>query len=226
MIPVTCIIPVRNGQDTIQRAVESAIVAGCDTVLIYDDASTDNTQSILEDLCQQYSDVEFYATLSLVKSGVNYARNFLCEMADNGLIIPLDADDCLNDITPLREAYDPDTWVYGDHIERCGDAMEYRKGSAAGGLVRKNITGISFMFHRRDWLKVGGYDYDFPYCEDFALQCALTNAGIRPKYIETPVYDRYMHPDGNHRSTLAGIFWNHYRELARMKYQSLFVGVG
>lgn len=223
---ITCIIPARNAAATIERAVASASAAGADHIYVYDDASTDATFEVLEEIWDKYPRMEFYSAMGDVKAGVNFARNYLIENADMGLIIPLDADDRLRDLAPLRAAYEPGTWVYTDHAERERDIITPMKASPAGSLARKNITGVSFLFHKKDWQKVGGYDPDFAYAEDYGFQCALVNAGIRPKHIDYIGYERFVHPHGNERTALAGAYWDFYRQLARKKYPAAFSGSG
>jgi Glycosyltransferases involved in cell wall biogenesis len=219
---VTCIIPVWNGEATIDRAIESALQSGCQRVLIYDDGSTDKTLDRLEQHTQDRFRISVYSDLKGIRRGVNYARNFLVGEAYDSLIIPLDADDTLCDIRPLVEAWQPDTWVYGDYYQQEGHHISRISGAPYGALPRKEITGISFLFHKRDWRKVNGYDPDFAYCEDWAFQCALTHAGVKPVYVETVVYERTLNPKGNERTSLAGEYWNFYHQMARRKYPSLF----
>lgn len=223
-LPITCIIPCRNGAATIERAIASAVNAGCDNVFVYDDASTDDSPRIWRELFIDYPDVEVFCISTAVRMGVNFARNFLVEEAPTGLIIPLDADDTLHDINPLREAWQPGVWVYGNYAEVDGDKVTEIKGAAPGALPRKNITGVTFLYHKDDWQRVGGYDPDFAYAEDYAFQCSLSNAGVQPRYVDTIVYDRYLHPNGNERTALAGVYWAFYQQMARRKYQTLFAG--
>lgn len=221
--PVTCIIPVRNGALTIERAVESAFNAGCNKVIAYDDACTDNTVQELDQLHSKYENrFHYWYVMRDVRNGVNFARNFCCYNSPSGLIIPLDCDDTLCDITSLVEAWQPGTWIYGDYYQQEGHHISRIPGAPAGALSRKEITGITFMFHKEDWLKVGGYDPDFAYCEDYAFQCALTHAGVKPTYVETVVYERVLNPNGNERTSLAGEYWDFYHKMARRKYPSLF----
>lgn len=221
--PVSAIIPCYNSADTIERAINSAAWAGCDRILVYDDGSTDCTLDHLEKLGKLYPTLEVYADLSLyMHRGVNYARNLLCEKAKGGLIIPLDSDDELINISHLREAWQPETWVYGDYQMINSHQSLFIKGCPAGMLSRKELTGITFLFHFDDWKRVGGYDSDFAYIEDYGLQCALTHAGIKPTYIDKLVYNRYIKASGNERSVLAREYWPFYRDIARRKYPNLF----
>jgi glycosyltransferase involved in cell wall biosynthesis len=221
ILKTTCIIPCHNAEKTIERAVTSALAAGVDMVLVYDDFSTDGSLRA----AGQRPRVCLLNSITDVPMGVNGARNYLCTLAEDGLIIPLDADDELRDISALKAAYEPGTWVYGDYVEHDGPQERLVKGCPAGTLARKNITGVTFAFSSHDWFKVGGYDPDFAYAEDYAFQCALTHAGIRPKYVETTVYDRYLHPNGNERTAKATAYWTFYHDLARSKYPAAFGSV-
>lgn len=224
---VTCCIPVHNGASTIERAVKSAIDAGCDKVLVYDDASTDNTIEVALK-AEVDARIEVRGAWPLqTHYGVNYSRNFLVECSYDGLIICLDADDTLNDITPLLNAWTEGTWVYGNHAEVINEAAKaIVKGSPPGSLSRKELTGITFMFHKSDWLKCGGFNPNYAFAEDYAMQCNLTHHNVMPKYVDTVVYNRYLKAEGNERSALAGEYWNFYHTMCRRDYPSVFTGQG
>ena len=223
---VTCIIPCRNGVKTIERAVKSACDVGCDNVFVYDDGSSDGTADLLHQLEQKYHQLKRFSLGIEIRAGVIFARNYLISNVTDGLIIPLDADDVLLNVSDLYAAWELGTWVYGDYIEHSYGQSNHIKGSPDGVLPRKNVTGVTFLFHKSDWAWAGGYDPDFAYAEDYAFQCALTNAGVKPKYIETVVYGRYLSPDGNPRTTRAMMYWHFFHQLARSKYQTLFAGTG
>lgn len=249
-LPVTCIIPVHNNEKSIEKAIESAFNAGCDYVLAYDDHSTDNSLQIMIELRDKQwravdkyphevgveKDLDLWArshvlhligwrTLDEMQvfglKGVNVARNFLVGHSPWGLIIPLDADDTLHDIRPLVEAWRPGTWVYGNHcVHNQGQTLYH--GAPIGMLSRKEVTGVTFLFHKDDWLKVGGFDPDFAYAEDYAFQCALQANGVEGVYVDTLVYERYLKPEGNERTAKAGLYWPFYHQMARQKWPSLF----
>jgi glycosyltransferase involved in cell wall biosynthesis len=234
-IPVVCIIPVRNGADTLERAIDSAYDAGCDRVIVCDDASTDGTREIIKRAYEKayanrsYSTYAFTPLHNETRCGAAITRNNMiqCSVTSGHLIIPLDADDELYNIKPFVEAWQPGTWVYGDHHETMGDSIpEIRFGAPAGSLTRKNITGITFLFHKDDWKAVGGYDPDFAYLEDYAFQCALTNAGVKPVHVSEVLYNRHLSERGNPRTANAQAYWFFYRDMARQKYPALFAGVG
>jgi len=222
MQPITCIIPCHNGAATIRRAVQSALDAGCANVLVYDDASSDGSYGIVHSLERDTPLMVECIASPLARVGAATARNLLIERTDNTLLICLDADDTLHNIASLVEAWQPGTWVYGDHIETDGTQETYHKGVPIGSLRNKLVTGVTFLFHSDDWAIAGGFDSDFAYCEDYAFQCALTHTGAHGVYVPTPVYTRHLKPDGNERTVLAGQYWTFYREMARRKYASVF----
>jgi glycosyltransferase involved in cell wall biosynthesis len=89
MLTVSVIIPTYNREATIARAIESALrecVSG-DEIIVVDDASTDQTASILS----AYKDRIRYQRIA--KGGAGRARNVGIKLARNDLIAFLDSDD-------------------------------------------------------------------------------------------------------------------------------------
>lgn len=225
--PVSCIIPARNAATTLERAVRSAYKAGCEQVMICDDASTDNTSEVIKRLYDEYGTQRMRWFINHgVRKGAGESRNWMIssEWTNNHLIICLDADDTLHDITPLVEAWQPGTWVYGNQrvIQEDLNNPTLYHGAPMGMLSRKEVTGVTFLFHKDDWLKVGGFDPDFAYAEDYAFQVALQANGVQGVYVDTLVYERYLKPEGNERTAKAGQYWNFYHQMAMQKWPSLF----
>lgn len=219
-LKVSCIIPVHNGERTIKRAIQSAArCEGVDDVLVYDDASTDSTFDIVDDLFSHTPHLEYFSVSDL-RQGVVFARNYLIEQADYGLIIPLDADDELITIEPLLKAYSEGTWIYGGWIELDENpALEGKKYNAPqpGMLKIRPLCYATMMFHKKDFERIGGYDPDFNLgAEDYALQVALTSAGVSPVRIEDSIHIRYT--DQNNRTPDAVNHWQLLRERALYKF--------
>lgn len=223
-LPVVCIIPAHNAAKTLERAVKSAYDAGCNQVIVGDDASSDTTMDVIKNLYEYYDlrGMDYHINYE-VRFGATVMRNILISDLVNPdtLIICLDADDTLHDISPLVQAWQPSTWVYGNHRVMSEGQTVYH-GSPVGMLSRKEVTGITFLFHRIDWLIAGGFDPDFAYAEDWAFQLALEANGVQGVYVDTVVYERYLKPEGNERTTLAGEYWQFYRNMAMRKWPSLF----
>lgn len=218
--PVTVIIPAYNAERTIQRAIESAWEAKAQQVIIVDDVSTDATY---RQVIEKYKVRPWFWNYStVVHSGVCCARNLGLIHSHEELILCLDADDYLfpDAIQRLYEAWHPSTWVYGGHqeIDENGNVLRDVTAPSPYTLAYKNVTNATFLFHRDDWQKVGGYDPDFEIGgEDYAFQVALTSAGVKPvRLTGAPLYQRTVRAGG--RTARAVKYWNIIHELALEKY--------
>lgn len=214
----TVIIPCKNMADTLIQAVESAIKAKADTVIIVNDGSTDNTFIIGQDLERLYPNVHYIG--NRMSNGVCFARNqAIAHPACGGLVVPLDADDTLlpEGLTLLSDVWEHDRWVYGGWIETDGDATFTTDAPPPGMLDRKNLCHATMLFSRADWERVGGYDPDFNIGgEDWAFQRALVGAGITPVRVDAPVYTRWMRD--NERTAKARDRIPFINKLMREKY--------
>lgn len=90
---VSVLIPVYNAEHTIQRAVDSVLVDGNlpKEIIICDDASTDKTLGVIEELYGKNNKVIVISSECNLGAGV--ARRRLLEIASGDLIAFLDADD-------------------------------------------------------------------------------------------------------------------------------------
>lgn len=213
--PVAVIIPCKNHGQFLARAVTSALSAA-DEVIIVNDHSEDDTPRIAADLVARYPGVAYIENSG---TGVVAARNTGIAAAQSALIIPCDADDYLVGLWTLVRAWSPDTWVYSDYYLYVGGTIERRQAPPPGVLKHKNVTHATICFAKTDWERVGGYDPDFELCcEDWAFTIALTEAGIKPKYIPDATYIRAA--GGRSRACL-----RHAKEIRRLladKYGRLY----
>lgn len=212
---VTVVIPARNCSKTIERAAESALESGADYVYIFNDASTDHTEFRLEKLYQRYNRVQVFGGFRM-RSGCSFARNFLIAKAPHGLIVPLDADDELQDLRAMVEAYEPGVWCYGDWLQTVNGDVTRVSAPPEGMWKVKPICFATMLFHQSDWIKVGGYNTDFAYAEDYSFQTALATNGIRPKKVDCISHKRYIHT--NERTHKALQYWHFYHKLAQETY--------
>lgn len=183
---VSVIIPCHNMADTLANAVASALDEA-DEILIYDDGSTDDTTTVCWDIAAHHPKVRYLRRWSAVPIGVCGARNILISHASSELIIPLDADDVFlpGGITALRQAHRENSFVYGGWIDQRGEHAP----PPIGMLNRKNVAKATFLFEKRHWLQVGGYNPLFNCgAEDYAFMLALVQAGISGIAIDVPVY--------------------------------------
>lgn len=214
---VSVVIPCRNQASTLERAVKSAFAAGANEVLVFDDASTDETQSLLAEI-NHTTGIEFNYWTIPFRSGVSFARNKLIHHAQHDWIIPLDADD---ELLRIPEEYNELFWYYGGWIEHREDGTEETfTAPPAKMLNRKPLCHATMMFHKAQWTNVGGYDPDFFFGEDYAFQCALTDPGYIPIHLDYPLYKRYV--GNNLRTDKAIKYWPIIQELAKEKSPFVF----
>lgn len=209
---VSVIIPCRNQAATLERAVKSAFAAGADEVLIFDDASTDNPNAVNLKL----DDTRLTLYSATFHCGVSYARNHLILSAACDWIVVLDADDELLFIPdPI-----PNSWIYGGWIEHYEDGHEETFRSPPPLMIsRKPLCHATMMFSKTIWQKVGGYDPDFFFGEDYAFQCSLMNIEF-PSQCAFPLYKRYV--GNNARTEKAMKYWPIIQEMCREKYPAIF----
>ena len=119
---ISIVIPTYNRESQIMNAVESAIMQNYDNieVLVCDDFSTDNTESVIVQLQKKYNNIRFLRRADK-KKGANAARNLGIENASGKYIAFLDSDDYLLEnsllvrVKILEENKDI-AMVYGDCI--------------------------------------------------------------------------------------------------------------
>lgn len=88
---LTVLMPVRNGERFVQRAVDSVLadLPGDGELRVLDDASTDETPAILG----RYSDRRLFVNRTEHALGVPEALNRLLESSDSEVVARMDADD-------------------------------------------------------------------------------------------------------------------------------------
>lgn len=219
--PVDVIIPCYQQEQWVEAAVISALKQSADiaVAVIYDGPLPISNLHI-----ERYAIV--YSTGDSFRSGVCYTRNTGIDASAYELILPLDADDTLypDAIERLYAAWQPGTFVYGNHTEVDEDGHVIREVEAPppGMLHRKNLTYATFLFHKDDWQRVGGYDPTFELgCEDYAFQVALAANGVRPIKLEgAPIYKRMVHPIS--RTSAAVEHFPILQQMMRRKWPSVF----
>jgi len=197
--PVTVVIPVRNEYDLLVRAVQSAAPQAAE-VMIALDCSDKTTKKTAEELILSFDNVGRCETKAAVPSGVCYARNLAISAATYDLIFPCDADDTIaeNGIAEVFDAWAPGTFVYGgwNDVEN-SNTIPHPLPAPVGMATKKHIAHGRMLFHRDDWLRVGGYNprFEMGY-EDWAFTLALLAAGVKGVRINKIVENYYRHARG------------------------------
>jgi glycosyltransferase involved in cell wall biosynthesis len=215
---VTVIIPCHNQAKTLRRAVESALDA--DEIIVFRDADETRLAKLIGVDLWQSDKIIYDTSRSTFPLGVCNARNACFDIAAwDDLIIPLDADDYFlpDGINRLKDAWRPNTFTYGGWRN---DDFEIFPARQPKRISQQNLCQATMLFHRDDWLKVGGYDPDFNIgWEDFAFQCALINAGVEAIRVDYPIHH---YSSGGKRSANALKYKDFLIKLMVDKYPAVF----
>ncbi|MDB5105280.1 MAG: glycosyl transferase [Fibrobacteres bacterium] len=191
---VTVIIPTHDRAGLLPRAVESALAQkGADFhVLIADDGSTDGTDAVLS----RYASDPRVSVLSLPHGGVCRARNAAVAASRSPLLAFLDSDDewlpgklaaqvRLMEEERLQICQTEEIWIRNGvrvnqpahYVKRGGDLF-------ALSLNHCMITPSSVLMTRALFEEAGGFNPEFPACEDFEMWLRITRrftVGLIPK---------------------------------------------
>lgn len=90
---VSIIIPVYNGEKTIQKTIQSVLSQSYSNIeiILVDDCSTDNTIKVITQLTQKDNRIHFFQNTQ--NRGVAHTRNFACSVATGDYLAFLDSDD-------------------------------------------------------------------------------------------------------------------------------------
>lgn len=178
--------------------------------IVIDDASTDNTLTILEQSRRPNLTV---LRLSENK-GPAGARNFGINNCEADYIFCLDSDDVLfqNSLFALMTTIleHKSDWLYGDMI-RSDDSLRYIIGSDYYGSTFGSVADVlialfsnkhffqhNCFFSKVAFEDVGQYDESLHMAEDFDLYTRMLLEGYLPRYVPGPLY---IHR--NHRKNLS-----------------------
>ncbi len=185
MPQVTVIIPTHDRAAVLPRAVESALrQEGADLeVIVADDGSADGTAEVLA----RYAGDPRVRVLRLPHGGVGAARNAAAAESRSPLLAFLDSDDewlpgklaaqlRLLETTGLAVCQTGEIWIRNGvrvnpprhYVKRGGDLF-------ADSLRWCMITPSSVLMDRAVYEAHGGFNPEFPACEDYALWLHVTN---------------------------------------------------
>jgi glycosyltransferase involved in cell wall biosynthesis len=202
---VSVVLPVKNGELTVRRAVASALSQSLDAIelVIVEDGSTDGTWSVL----QTYrDDARVILLRNETNQGLQKSLNIGWKAAKGEYIARLDADDEWADKDKLRQQRDfleqhPDYVALGTGTIIVNDAGQevtrYHKPQA-DEQIRASLLGsncfvhASVMMRRTTLEQAGGYDESLSckHVEDYDLWLRL---GQRGKLANLPFYGVRYH---------------------------------
>jgi glycosyltransferase involved in cell wall biosynthesis len=181
---VTVVIPTHDRAARLPRAVDSALAqTGADfEILIADDGSTDDTPSALA----RYASDPRVRVLRLEHGGVCRARNAAVAQSRAPLIAFLDSDDewlpgkLAAQLKLLRETglsicQTEEIWIRnGVRVNQPAHYVKREGDIFALSLNHCMITPSSVLMTRALYDEAGGFNPEFPACEDFELWLRIT----------------------------------------------------
>jgi glycosyltransferase involved in cell wall biosynthesis len=202
---VSAIIPVRNGERTLARAIDSALEQrfnGTSEVIVVDDGSTDSTADIIKRYGSRV------VALHRSWSGLAATRNAGVKVSHGNYLAFLDADDIwlpekFARSVPLLEQDPGCTLVYHDAIEvdRAGRRLKtsyYSEGFDSTPTLEDLLSGSwrglpilpsTVMMRRSVFGRVGGFREDLSACEDICMWIFAREQGPF-RYIPQPLARR------------------------------------
>ncbi len=148
---ISVIIPAFNCEKSIKRTVDSIISSGLKDyeIVIVNDGSTDNTASVCNSLCSQYSFIKYSEQEN---SGVSTARNTGINIATGEYILFFDADDTakengFSECVDIIESEKPDILVFGMSFDYYKNGKIYRRDKMIPeqtGMINKTKIKAEF----------------------------------------------------------------------------------
>ena len=208
---ISVIIPTYNRRDLLKRALLSVFAQSLlpTEVIVIDDGSTDGTALMI---ATDFPTVRYYRQ---VNAGVSSARNLGIDLAKANWLAFLDADDeWLPDKLSLqtkalvanfesRICHTEEQWIRNGI--RVNPAKKYAK---TGGWIFTDclplcaISPSTVIIHRSVFEAVGGFDTNFPVCEDYELWLRIS-ASYPVLLIAEPQIKKY----GGHDDQLSHKYW-------------------
>lgn len=185
MAAVTVVIPTHNRAALLPRALDSALAQeGVDLeVVVVDDGSTDATPEVLD----RYSLERRVRAIRLANGGVSRARNAAVERSDSRYLAFLDSDDewlpgklsaqiRLLEETGQAICQTGEIWIRnGVRVNPPSHYVKQEGDLFSQSLNYCMITPSSVLMTRSLFEASGGFNPEFPACEDYALWLHITH---------------------------------------------------
>lgn len=193
---VSIIVPVYNGEKYIEKTIEALMGNAYSNVelLIGNDASTDNTESILN----KYSDSRIKVFTAKKNIGPGAMRNLLLSKAQGEYIAVHDADDFfhpekfLQQVNCFESFADVDVVGTGANL-RDSDGKIWRtiipreKPSSIDWILQRSMIHASIMFRKKS-LVTSRYHESLRVGEDYYFLTSLYLQGAKFSNLQSPYY--------------------------------------
>lgn len=224
---VSIIIPLYNRKELLCRALRSVLnqtILPLE-ILICDDGSTDNPQSIMSDFAKSAVPIIWLENKEC--HGVSHARNQGIAAAKGDFIAFLDSDDewlpkklelqlaFFKENPQFNIIHGEEIWIRnGVRVNPCKRFIKTGGNIFNRSLDFSLIAPSAVMAKREIFDKCGIFDENLPVCEDYDLWLRIMLAGEEFGFISTPLVTRYA----GH----AGQLSTRYEAMDRFRAESLY----
>ena len=197
---VSIIIPAYNSEKYIEESIKSALSTKYSNfeIVIVNDGSTDNTQSIINKMVSENSVIRSYYQKN---AGASAARNHAISKAKGEYILPLDSDNCISPdyVGEAVKVLDNNHNVKlvsceARFIGEKSGKWEFKPFSI-NKLCRRNLIDNCAMYRKIDWEKVGGYCNEILGREDWDFWLSLFETG--GEFVRLPIVGLYYRVRSN-----------------------------
>lgn len=227
---VSVIIPCFNQGGFVEDAVLSAVNQTYKNIEIIciNDASTDNSSSVLKKLADTYRNIVFFDEKE--NRGVIYARNLGISAATGDYILPLDADNKI-ERTFIEKTVEileknPDIGVVCSKVKIFGEENKnwnLSEPELKNILYSNNVDNCA-LFRKSDFLAIGGYkEYMQDGYEDWDLWLSFLEKGLRIHRIDEYLFNYRKHKEESRTKSIDNKKMNNiYRQIIT-NHLSLFL---
>lgn len=195
-IKISIIVGEYNSSAFIRKNVESLLDQDYDNieVLLYDDASTDNTREIMKELELEHSD-KIRIFVSDINGGVGKGRNYCLNRAKGDYIIFMDHDDYIEKsyvsilAREAEKSMDVDVFYTGfTSVEEDGNIRYVRRFQTAKEAFRQSIPLFAKMYRKNFLIDNKIYSCEGRVIEDILYQGVLESRIPKVKLVDYPKY--------------------------------------
>lgn len=230
---MSCVLTCYNKEKWIERALNSVLeqTRMPDEILIADDASTDNSLSIIRNIANTHTNIQIIEQKKNIGAVKN--RDMALRMAKGDLITYLDADDWFartkieNDIRLLKDNFKrvvfPSLIVVDldegevDRVsvdEFCSLSLRDQWGWLVG-RKRGIPTGAGIAMHKKFFEQAGGFMYNMKIYEDWEFQMRLL--AYNAEFVSSKLFD-YYYMRGHQSLSTCGLLENLQYKIKALRY--------
>jgi len=217
---VSVIMSVYNSEKTLEKCLNSIVNQSYKNLelLLNDDHSTDNTYKICKSYSDKYENIKLYRNST--NQGLTFSLNKLINLAEGTLIARQDGDDFSN----LNRLELQIKYLQQKNLDACTSrARVIKSGKTLPGLkyyLPINLTMKyknpfihgTLVIKKRILKKLGGYNSNFKYSQDYKLIKDLIDEGYKISIMKQKLYNLNM--EGN-ISSLKKVEQEYYAKCVR-----------